>query len=167
MFSEHDHGTSVVTRYGYKLDTDGDTIVIGSPSEGSDPWVTPPVVGAGAVYVYEQGPAGWQETAKLSASDATPGAFFGADVVVRGDQILVGAAQAGAVYVYERGPAGWSEVQIITPSVAQPGDPRRRTIRILRVMVGRISAAVNVLQRYRRIRAQTADARTVGRLIEG
>ncbi|MFT5052104.1 MAG: hypothetical protein ACI8QZ_003536 [Chlamydiales bacterium] len=118
------HGfSSIVTFYGYHVDTDGATIVFGAPADDeADSQVG--ANGAGAVYVYEKDLAGWHETAKLVASDAAAGSAFGSDIAVLGDQLLVGSPDrgAGAVYVFERGAAGWVETQIVTPSMGQPGD---------------------------------------------
>src|SRR5262245_13204914 len=69
--------------------------------------------GAGAAYVFERGARGlWFQTAKLTASDAAPGAFFGNTVALEGSRVLVGAfsddraaSDAGAAYVFELRPA--------------------------------------------------------------
>jgi len=118
------HGfNNVVTFYGYKIDTDGETIVFGAPTD-DEAASQSGSYGAGAAYVYEKGPSGWQESAKLVASDPAVATGFGTDIAVIGDQVLVGSngRGPGAVYVFERGPAGWVETQIITASNGQAGD---------------------------------------------
>jgi hypothetical protein len=120
-FVPHNYG-SVVTDYGYQLDTDGNTIVFGAPrDDGAGKY-------AGAAYVYQRNnTTGWFEAAKLIASDAKPGFFFGSDVTVDGNHILVGAENAGplgngAVYAFERQGNVWVETQIIRASNGQHGD---------------------------------------------
>ncbi|MFT7486579.1 MAG: hypothetical protein ACI9F9_002434 [Candidatus Paceibacteria bacterium] len=121
VFAPHGHGNAA-TDYGYKIDTDGSTIVCGArwDDEGGG--------GAGAVYVYaKNNTTGWYESAKLLASDTKPGFQFGSGVAVEGNQILVGAQSAGphgngAVYVFERQGAIWVETQILRASNGQFGD---------------------------------------------
>lgn len=73
----------------------------------------------GAAYVFEVGPFGWIQTAKLLASDGSLGALFGAAVAVEEDRILVGAPRAdpgsrGATYVFDRVGDTWVETAIIS-----------------------------------------------------
>ncbi len=119
-FAPH-HFRSVVTSYGTQLETDGATIVIGSPT---DDQFSGGGFGTGAVYVYERDANGWNEAAKLGASDAHEGMHFGASAAVDGDRILVGAPGlgAGAVYAFERQTSGWVEVQRIEPQALVAGD---------------------------------------------
>lgn len=76
---------------------------------------------AGAVYVFEQGPAGpadWHYVTTLTASDASAQDHFGDLLAISGGRMLVGAPQvrdlgidAGAAYVFERDETGaWVEV---------------------------------------------------------
>lgn len=95
----------------------GSRIVLGAPYEderGED---------AGAVYVYERQGDAWQQTAKLTASDATrDGGFepidrFGFDAALRGDHALVADAEATA-YLFTRSEDGWREAARIRPQEA-------------------------------------------------
>ena len=72
----------------------------------------------GAVYVYQKGPRGWTETARIEASDGSPGDGFGSVLAVDGSAMLVGAAPDGArtVYVFQRAePGGWRETGRLLP----------------------------------------------------
>lgn len=89
----------------------GNTIVAGATRAGN----------TGAAYVFEFDGASWSQSAKLVASDASPGMAFGCSVRLEGDTILVGAAgeynsDAGAAYVFRRDGSGWIEDAKITAS---------------------------------------------------
>ena len=108
--------------FGSSVAVEGDRAVVGAPGAG-------PPLSAGAAYVFERTPAGWTQTAKLTAGD--PGAFerFGDSVAVCGDTVLVGAdfdggaaAPPGAVYVFEDPGAGWVQTAKLTASDAAPFD---------------------------------------------
>lgn len=70
------------------------------------------------------------EVAKLTASDATAWDYFGVQVSVSGERMVVGApgdddhgSSSGSAYVFERQPDGtWGEVQKLVPSDGAPGD---------------------------------------------
>jgi FG-GAP repeat len=98
--------------FGWSVATDGDTIAVGANYVDGT---------RGAVYVFEKPRGGWEDTsraaAKLTASDAAPGAFLGRSVAIVGDSIAAGAPDVffegqdgrgpGAVYVFVRPPGGW------------------------------------------------------------
>ena len=68
----------------------------------------------GTVYVFRRRSTGWEEAARLRASDGVRDDGFGAAITVDGGTLLVSAAardEGGAVYVFERSSAGdWMEV---------------------------------------------------------
>lgn len=79
----------------------------------------------GRVYVYEQGPQGWVQTATLTGGAIGYADQFGRDVALQGDTLIVGAptadssdvsdaAFAGAVYVFERTSTGWVQTSKFT-----------------------------------------------------
>ena len=99
-------------RFGRTVDVSGDLAIFGSPWDHS---VSPY---AGSVYVFERGPSGWVQSAKLES----PGSFlFGIDdVAIDGDTALVagswlGPAPLGWVHHFERDANGWSERDLLRP----------------------------------------------------
>lgn len=82
----------------------------------------------GVVRIFQQdagGPNNWGQTGQIQASDAAEDAYFGSDVALSGDVLVVGSSfydtsqvlnATGKVYVFVRDggvAAGWREVQII------------------------------------------------------
>lgn len=79
------------------------------------------------VYVFDEGPSGWAESAFLTGSGGEPGNRFGATLAVTPDGrwLLVGADGAddvgsgsGAAYVFEHDGAAWAERARLTASDA-------------------------------------------------
>ena len=103
--------------FGYSVDIDGDTIVVG----------TSPATTAGKVYVFvKPGTGGWAASstpsAALTATGSAAGDGFGESVAISGDTIVVGVptqdytdgqsnivADAGSAYVYAKPAAGWAD----------------------------------------------------------
>jgi hypothetical protein len=95
--------------FGWDLDIDGDTLVIGRPRFGLFP-----VVSVGIAHVYRRDASGlWQLTQTLVASDgyvdSSGGDQFGSSVAVEGDVIAIGAGRGlgsgnkrGAVYIFHK-----------------------------------------------------------------
>jgi len=101
----------------------GDTIVLGAQGDDSEGPFT------GAAYVFERVGSSWNQTAKLTASDAAAGVHFGQPVSIdeAGDVIVVGAPDfgasgPGAAYVYVRNGTGWEEQAKLTASDGAPND---------------------------------------------
>ena len=100
--------------FGQSVGIDGDTIVVGVPYDDDDDGGH----GSGSVYVFIKDSEGvWNQTAKLTASDAAPYDRFGTSVGVDGDTIVVGdpyddpnnKTNAGSVYVLDV-LSGWAEI---------------------------------------------------------
>ena len=98
--------------YGFSVDIDGITSVVGAPLHDSSG------TNAGAVYIRDQDDSGqWHDSAKLTAADATANSQFGRAVAISGDTVVVGAwiddengTNAGAAYVFDRDADGnWSQ----------------------------------------------------------
>ena len=76
--------------FGISVSVDGDTVVVGAfnDSDGG--------TNSGSAYVYSRHMGGinnWGEVAKLKASDAAAGDFFGRSVSVDGDTAVIGATR--------------------------------------------------------------------------
>jgi hypothetical protein len=94
----------------------GDTVVLASPRSG-----------LGVVQVFrDAGDGTWTQTGVLTSSDIQPVDFFGNDVAISGDTIVVGshqddspATEAGGVYVFTWNGATWTQTQkLVAPDAA-------------------------------------------------
>ena len=119
--SDADHGDGL----GSAVAIDGDTAVLGAKFKD-----TAAGRQAGAAYVYTRSATGWNEVARLTASDGAADHEFGRAAAIHGDTIVVGAPQlfagVGAAYVYARdegGPNAWGEIAKLTAS--DPGSEDR------------------------------------------
>ncbi|MEM8485568.1 MAG: choice-of-anchor B family protein [Bacteroidota bacterium] len=72
---------------------------------------------AGTVYHYTRGAEGeWVETARIQASDASVGDFYGRSLATDGQMLVVGAPGAATAYVYEKQADGnWQETGMVKP----------------------------------------------------
>lgn len=90
---------------------------------------------SGSAYVFDRvGPGEWVQTQKLTASDAAIDHFYGVNVGIWGDTIVIGAYKhdfsetiigSGAAYVYTKtgtGDAPWEEKTRLVPRNVQSGD---------------------------------------------
>lgn len=101
----HDQGQPPPTQFGRVLDTDGQTIVVGDLSDeqfGND---------NGAIYIYERGPDGWVEVAKLPGHPSVSSSFFGRAVAVDGATIV--GTTSSFVHFFERDAQGWAPSQVL------------------------------------------------------
>ena len=91
-------------RFGHSVAIDGDTVVVGAIGDDDGGSVS------GSAYVFHtsDGGATYVEVAKLTASDAAADDYFGTDVAIAGDTIMVGTyaknSNTGAVYVFSPQP---------------------------------------------------------------
>lgn len=123
--------------FGMNVAISGDTVVVGA--SGEDGGEGDPQPFSGAVYVFNRNQGGidaWGQVAILRASDARPESWFGGEVAISGDTIVVGApfddgstgsqsSNLGAAYIFDRNQGGtenWGEVAILHASDAQIGD---------------------------------------------
>jgi hypothetical protein len=131
--------------FGWAVDVDGHTMVVGAPSESSaatgvnGDQSDNNASGAGAAYVYVRQGGAWTLEAYLKASNAQEYDGFGTSVAIDGDTIVVGASSesssspgvngdqadnnapaSGAAYVFTRSGGTWSQqayLKASTPDV--------------------------------------------------
>ena len=104
-------------RFGRTIVADGETLLIGAIDADE---------ARGAVYVFKYDDT-WQQVARLTASDASPGDQFGTSVAVDGDVVLIGAQgrseSTGAVYVFAKNADGtFSETGVLPVEGINPED---------------------------------------------
>ncbi len=108
--------------FGWAVAVDGDTAVVSAFADYDN---------LGAAYVYERTGSGWQQVAKLTASDGVDGEngdFLGISLAISGDTVVLGAAlddnengtDAGAVYVYVKPADGWPAAMTETVKIMAP-----------------------------------------------
>ena len=95
--------------FGISVAIDEATVLVGTHRSNE------PLADGGSVYVFERNGEIWNQTAKLTAPDASNFAYFGFSVGIDGDTAIVGATRddeagidAGAAYVFVRNPSGWT-----------------------------------------------------------
>ncbi len=133
--------TRAGAQFGMSVALEGDTLVVGSPSETSNARGIGGTEGntsaanAGAVYVFGRTGTEWSQRAYVKASNTRAEARFGQVVTLSGDTIVVGApgessnatgvggneadtsaASAGAAYVFRRVGASWSQEAYVKAS---------------------------------------------------
>lgn len=105
--------------FGGRVDaTSSRMIVSATAADGAAPQ-------SGAVYVFENSSGTWNETARLIASDGEYNDWFGVDVAILDDTVLIGsyrdvggAANAGTSYVFKWIRGNWEEVAELQASDA-------------------------------------------------
>ena len=108
--------------YGYSVALEGDTAVVGARYEDTGG------TSAGSVYVFTRSGTSWSQQAKLNASDAAGGDYFGHDVAISGNTVVVGAEREGgtsndgAAYVFTRSGTSWSQQAKIQSSDIEAAD---------------------------------------------
>ena len=74
--------------FGYAVDISGDDIIIGALGDDNSGGSR-----AGSAYVFERTGTSWTQTAQLTASVTQEPHYFGSDVAIDGDYVIVGAPQ--------------------------------------------------------------------------
>ncbi|MCD4825051.1 MAG: PEP-CTERM sorting domain-containing protein [Phycisphaerae bacterium] len=101
--------------FGTSVSIDGDHVIVGA--YGNDDGGS----STGSAYIFEKPVSGWADTteaAKLTASDATAGDWFGLSVSISGDSAVVGAhgsdasgSWSGSAYAFEKPVSGgWANM---------------------------------------------------------
>ena len=109
--------------FGRSVAIDGDTVIIGAYRDDDHGG------GSGSAYVFQRVGNGWNETAKLTASDGQAGDNFGRSVAIDGDTAVVGAAgdddrggDSGSAYVFEKVGGTWTQTAKLLAPDGQAGD---------------------------------------------
>jgi len=110
-------------RFGIDSSVDGDVAIFGASFHADGGAFS------GAAYVYRSSGSSWVEEAKLTASDASSGDFFGSAVAIHDNRAVVGAfgdddggSQSGAAYVFFFDGTNWVEEAKLVASDADVGD---------------------------------------------
>lgn len=109
-------------QYGLALDIDGPLLAVGAPGVADN---------RGSVYLHLESGGRWNQVAEIVPSDVVASSLFGADVVLEGGTLAVGAYHhqgAGAVYLFQGQGSQWSERQVLTPSTGLRGEGFGRDI---------------------------------------
>lgn len=127
----------ISSNFGRAVAISGDYAVVGAYNQDIDVNGLNPLNSSGAAYIFERNASGdWVEVQKIVASDRAEDDFFGLDVSISGNYIIIGAAyedhdiqggnfmtRSGAAYIFERDNNGtWNEVQKIVASDRNPDD---------------------------------------------
>jgi hypothetical protein len=116
--------------FGYRVDIDGDYVVIGSIYEDPSKWngtSFQTVRDAGSAYIFVRSGTSWSQQAKLTASDSDKQLYdnFGSDVAIDGSRVVIGArsddegaSEAGATYVFVRSGSSWTRTKLINSDAA-------------------------------------------------
>ena len=109
--------------FGYSVSLDGNRAVLGAykdNDQGTD---------SGAAYVFDFDGSNWVESAKLIPNDGDAGDFFGRQVSLLGDRVVINAlfdddkgTDAGAVYVFDFDGANWIQSAKLTASDGTTND---------------------------------------------
>ncbi|KAF5087824.1 FG-GAP repeat protein [anaerobic digester metagenome] len=107
--------------FGRALAVQGNLLVVTARKENLN------AADVGAAYVFTCRGGEWTNTAKITAGDPTPGAYFGQSVAVRGGLIVVGARNAdpdgaGAIYLFRESSEGWEEIAKVAPPDGKADD---------------------------------------------
>jgi cysteine-rich repeat protein len=104
-------------RFGFSVALDGDTAVIGAHGDNDNGFES------GSAYVFTRTGGVWTEQAKLLASDGTPVNYFGWDVSLDGDLVVIGAyrdddngTDSGSAYVFGQTAGVWTEQVKLVPT---------------------------------------------------
>ncbi len=112
-------------RFGQAVAVEGDTVMVGASGADLIEGMRP-----GGVYVFTRSGNTWTEQQKLVASDGVDRDFFGSEIALQGDTLVVGAPSTdvtnpnlpGAAYVFTRSNGTWSQQQKLVPNVGSSND---------------------------------------------
>jgi hypothetical protein len=106
--------------FGWSVSLDGDTALIGARNDDDNG------IDSGSAYVFIRNGTNWTQQAKLHASDAAAGDYFGVSVSLDGDTALIGAqgviSNSGSAYVFIRNGTNWTQQAKLHASDAAASD---------------------------------------------
>ena len=109
--------------FGWGLDLDGNTAVIGSRREDEA------ATNAGSAYIMVNSGGAWSEEAKLLASDAGGNDQLGYSAAIDGDTVILGApfdddngSDSGSAYIFTRSGTTWTQEAKLTASEGAAGE---------------------------------------------
>ena len=110
-------------QFGHSVAIASDTLVVAAYEEDTGGDRT------GSAYVFTRSGTSWSQQAKIQSSDVQAYDFFGIDVGISGDTIIVGCANedtggsgAGSAYIFTRSGTSWSQQAKIQSSDVQAAD---------------------------------------------
>ena len=140
-------------QFGWSVAVEGDTVVVGAPSEDSNATgingdqSNNLMDGSGAAYVFTRNGTTWNQQAYIKASNPGSSDFFGWSVAIDGDTIVVGApdedsnatgvggnqlnnsaGRSGAAYVFIRSGTLWSQEAYLKASNTDRNDLFGRSV---------------------------------------
>lgn len=89
--------------FGYAVGIDGETIVVGAPTETHND------ISSGAAYVFTRNGTTWTREAILIGDDVTDSALLGTAVAISQDTVVIGARNQRAAYVFTRSGTTWTQ----------------------------------------------------------
>jgi len=103
--------------FGNSVGISSDTAVIGANGKSS---------GTGTAYVFARNGSTWTQQAKLTASDAAAGDYFGVSISIGINTLMIGAnaknTYAGAAYMFTRSGVNWMQQSKLIASDTAAGD---------------------------------------------
>jgi hypothetical protein len=115
--------------FGYSVALSGETAIVGEPLDSHES-INPASVSEGSAYIFTRSGATWTLQQKLTASDAANRDYFGANVSIDGDTVVVGAlfddvganVNQGSAYVFNRSGTTWTQQAKLTAAQGAAGD---------------------------------------------
>jgi hypothetical protein len=104
------------------ISDDGNTLVIGSPGEGSASTGVNgdesdnTMASAGAVYVFSRHDGVWRQQAYIKSSNTAEGDEFGRQVTLSGDGDILGVLDKDLVYLFRRTGSDWAQQTVLEVS---------------------------------------------------
>ena len=106
-------------RFGASVEIEGDTLLVGSPTDDTDAGVD-----SGSVYVFTRSGNLWSFSKKLEPTNAEAGALFGSSVSISNGIVAVGAPGRGLgrAYTFVLESTGWRQEREFLPELVTGSD---------------------------------------------